>query len=213
VPTGRAAWPSRTNVRHPAAQVLTAQPFVLDGLPGPGRAGHGRWQGVDAPSARAASLASSAALPVPARRHRGRGPRPLRWTLRRPPAYPFAGRERRSRWSCPFVGPVSRKNRGRLAPLGGSGAARPQGALRAIDSSACPRSWRTCGPRRLRRQSQAGVVATQGGAAEGPQPRATRGSSVAVGSVRAPLAGLDLHRRGRRLPATGARGHHTRRPS
>jgi hypothetical protein len=66
VPTGRAAWPSRTNVRHPAAQVLTAQPFVLDGLPGPGRAGHGRWQGVDAPSARAASLASSAALPVPA---------------------------------------------------------------------------------------------------------------------------------------------------
>jgi len=33
------------------------------------------------------------------------------------------------------------------APLG-SGAARPSGALRAIDSTACPRSWRTCGPRR-----------------------------------------------------------------
>jgi hypothetical protein len=27
-------------------------------------------------------------------------------------------------------------------------------ALRAIDSSGRPRSWRTCGPRRLRRQSQ-----------------------------------------------------------
>jgi hypothetical protein len=37
----------------------------------------------------------------------------------------------------------------------GSGAAAPQGALRAIDPSACPRSWRTFGPRRLRRQSQA----------------------------------------------------------
>jgi hypothetical protein len=37
----------------------------------------------------------------------------------------------------------------------GSGAARPSGALRAIDSTAWPRSWRTCGPRRLRRQSQA----------------------------------------------------------
>jgi len=32
---GRAARPSRTNVRHPAtAQVPTARPFVLDGLPG-----------------------------------------------------------------------------------------------------------------------------------------------------------------------------------
>jgi hypothetical protein len=38
---------------------------VLDGLPGTPSAGHGRWQGGDAPSARAASLASSAALPRP----------------------------------------------------------------------------------------------------------------------------------------------------
>ena len=37
----------------------------------------------------------------------------------------------------------------------GSGAAAPGGALRAINSSARPRSWRTFGPRRLRRPSQA----------------------------------------------------------
>jgi hypothetical protein len=35
VPAGRDARPSRANVRHPAAaQLPTAQPFVLDGLPG-----------------------------------------------------------------------------------------------------------------------------------------------------------------------------------
>jgi hypothetical protein len=34
-PAGRDAWPSRTNIRHhAAAQLPTAQPFVLDGLPG-----------------------------------------------------------------------------------------------------------------------------------------------------------------------------------
>jgi hypothetical protein len=45
-----------------------------------------------------------------------------------------------------------------------SGAARPSGALRAIDSTAWPRSRRTCGPRRLRRRSPPDLVATQGGA-------------------------------------------------
>jgi hypothetical protein len=38
----------------------------LTACPGPRLAGHGRWRGGYAPSARAASLASSAALPVPA---------------------------------------------------------------------------------------------------------------------------------------------------
>jgi hypothetical protein len=61
----------------------------------------------------------------------------------------------------PLVGPVGRNNRARLAPLGGSGAARPSGALRAIDSTACPRSWQAFGLRRLRRQSQPALVATQ----------------------------------------------------
>ena len=39
-------------------------------------------------------------------------------------------------------------------PLRGSGAAAPGGALCAIDASARPRFWRTCGPRILRRQSE-----------------------------------------------------------
>jgi hypothetical protein len=66
---GRDARRSSANVRLPAAaQASTAQPFVLDRLPGTRpAAGHGRWRVRDAPSARAASLASSAALPVPAR--------------------------------------------------------------------------------------------------------------------------------------------------
>jgi hypothetical protein len=152
VPAGRAARRSRATVRHPAtAQLLTVQPFALDGLPGTTPRRLRSVAGRDAPSARAASLVSSAALAVSARRHRGRGPQPLRWTLRgtlrRPPAYPL------HRPGAPF--PL-------VMPLGG--AERPQGALRAIDSSACPRSWRTCGPRRLRRQSEPALVATDGAA-------------------------------------------------
>jgi hypothetical protein len=38
-------------------------------------------------------------------------------------------------------------------------------ALRAIDPSACPRSWRTFGPRRLRRQSQPELASTRRGMA------------------------------------------------
>jgi hypothetical protein len=60
---------------------------------------------------------------------------------------PFACRTADYRWSC---------------PPRGSGAAAPAGALRAIDSTARPRSWRPCGPRRLRRQSKLDLVATQG---------------------------------------------------
>jgi hypothetical protein len=37
----------------------------------------------------------------------------------------------------------------------------PSGALGAIDASARPRSWRTCGPRRLRGQSMPALLATQ----------------------------------------------------
>jgi hypothetical protein len=50
-------------------------------------------------------------------------------------------------------------------PPRGSGAAAPGGALRAIDASARPRSWRPCGPRRLRRQSHLPRSPTHGGAA------------------------------------------------
>jgi hypothetical protein len=67
VPAGRAARRSRANVRHPAAaQARTASPFALDGLPGITLRRHRRWRVRDAPSARAASLASSAAPTVPA---------------------------------------------------------------------------------------------------------------------------------------------------
>ena len=63
VPAGHDTRLSGANVRYPAAaQVEAGMPFDLDGLPGPRPAGHGRWRGGDAPSARAASLASSAAL-------------------------------------------------------------------------------------------------------------------------------------------------------
>src|SRR5512133_668146 len=48
----------------------------------------------------------------------------------------------------------------RMAPLGGSGAAAPSGALRAINPSARPRLWRTFGPRHLRWQSQPDLTAT-----------------------------------------------------
>jgi hypothetical protein len=71
------------------------------------------------------------------------GGHPFRWSEEGPTptlAYPAPNVTARSCWLCPF---------------GGSGAAAPQGALRAIDPSARPRSWRTFGPRRLRRQSQA----------------------------------------------------------
>jgi hypothetical protein len=151
------------------------QPFVLDGPPGTPPAGHGRWQGADAPSARAASLASSAALPHPP----GGSVYPAQLGGGDPYGNPYVNAygipcaaggvplasvaEGVYPAQCPFGGPVGRKNRGRLAPLRGSGAARPQGALRAIDPSACPRSWRTYGPRRLRRQSQPDLAATQGG--------------------------------------------------
>jgi hypothetical protein len=119
----------------------------LTARPGPRRAGHGRWGVKDAPSARAASLASSAALPVPARCRRGRGPRPP--TLdptRNPTLDPTpATRVPPRRPGAPFwlVRPprgASRPQKPRpTSPPRGSGAARPGGALRAIDSTACPR--------------------------------------------------------------------------
>jgi hypothetical protein len=65
VQLGQDARRSSANVRHPAtAQVRTVQPFALDGPPGTTPASHSPWWVVDAPSARAASLASSAALPT-----------------------------------------------------------------------------------------------------------------------------------------------------
>jgi hypothetical protein len=108
----------------------------------------------DAPSARAASLASSAALPV-SRRSAWRG-------RVGPYASPYAARSRTPSWLRRRVRAghalrgASRPQQPRpTGPPWGNGARLPQGALRAIDSSAGARSWRTYSPRRLRRQSQA----------------------------------------------------------
>jgi hypothetical protein len=183
---GRDARRSRANVRHPAAaQAPTAQPFVLDGLPGtrPCRprsvAGRGRTFG-------ACCFAGNLRGPG--------GPGPAQvppWPRRSTPT---------------LVGtlvptPATRvppRRPGAPFPLGmpprGSGVAAPGGALRAIDASARPRSWRTCGPRRLRRQSQPGLVATQGARA-GPGRASVPGALGCTAGVRA--AGLSPSR-GRR---------------
>ena len=117
---GRAARRSRANVRHPRPRRLGRRAHSpLTACPRPRLAGHGRWRGGDAPSALAASLASSAALLGPAQAALGQG----------------------------RLGPTSFPTR--------------SGALRAIDSTARPRLGPAFGRRRLRRQSQRAVVATQ----------------------------------------------------
>ena len=140
--------------------------------------------GGDAPSARAASLASSAALPVRAQAHRGRGC----WTPTSTPTststrarcVPLPGWTAASPLAVPPRG-ASRPQKPRpTSPPRGSGAAAPSGALRAIDPSARPRSWRTCGPRRLRRQSEPDLVATH----RGTHARRAATRAVAPGHAR-----------------------------
>jgi len=79
--------------------------------------------------------------------------------LRAPAAYPsLAGR--RIITGHALVGPSAAQPAADW-PHRGGGAAAPSGALRAFHPSARPRSWRTFGPRRLRRQSQRALVITQ----------------------------------------------------
>jgi hypothetical protein len=155
VQLGRDARRSSTNVRHPATtQVQRRSHSRLTARPAPRPPATCRGGVVDAPSARAASLASSAALP------------------RRPgdPAHPpqlGGGDPYVNGYVNPYVIPYAlgvrtpgSGSQGCLSSteaLRGRGAAAPQGALRAIDPSA-PRSWRTYGPRRLRRQSKPALV-------------------------------------------------------
>ena len=111
--------------------------------------------GEDAPSAHAASLASSAVQPVPCR---------SAW--RGPYASPYAARSRTPLGSgrgfvlfMPVVGPVDRKKLQPTGPRewrGRTGWRGRAGWCASLDdSSARPRSWRTFGPRRLRQPSQA----------------------------------------------------------
>ena len=109
----------------------------------------------------------------------------------------FAGQAHQC-WSVPLRG-ASQPQKPRLTgPPRGSGASARQGALRAIDSFRRSRSWRTCGPRRLRRQSQPPLTITQGGAARWrPLPRpgrkiASRGWLIGVSAILADLRRLCL---------------------
>jgi hypothetical protein len=125
-------------------------------------AGHGPWQGW---GRFFGACCFAGKLRSPAREPGGaahpallRGLHPYGIPTRRG-GVPLLSRASTSVQVMPLVGPVGRKNRGRLAPLRGSGAAAPGGALRAIDPSARPRSWPAFGPRRLRRQSQPDLAA------------------------------------------------------
>jgi hypothetical protein len=52
-----------------------------------------------------------------------------------------------------------------MAPLGGVERPRRKVRFARLIHAARPRSWRTCGPRRLRRQFESDLAATQGGSA------------------------------------------------
>ena len=128
---------------------------------------------VDAPSARAASLASSAALPRPPGDGRTRPGFEAADSPGIPPGIPPAtdGGGHRSPLTRlaagqdPCGGPVGRKPRGRLAPLGG--VERPRRKVRfARLIHRRVRAFRQAfGLRRLRRHSDADRIATQGGGA------------------------------------------------
>jgi hypothetical protein len=147
VPVGRDARRSGANVRYPAAaQVEARMPFALDGLPGPRPAGHGRWQGEDAPSARAVSLASSAALlNAP-----GDSAYPARWRVAAPTSFStsFSTSTPTSfptRWGCvPLASLASASVL--VSPL--RGAARPSGAIRipTAGNKECRRTGRGLSP-------------------------------------------------------------------
>jgi hypothetical protein len=132
---------------------------------------------VDAPSARAASLASSAALPHPPAtaptRPSSRAADPPGIPPVNPPVIPPATdggghpspRTRIGPAQCPFGGPVGRKPRGRLAPLGG--VERPRRVVRfaRLIHRRVRALGQAFGLRRLRRHADADRIVTQGGGA------------------------------------------------
>jgi len=153
-----------------------SSPFVLDGLPGTTPACHSRWSVVGRAFGACCFAGKLRSPAPPAGEPRVSGLTPGSLPYGNPYAVPYAypygnGYARRVRTpgsggrgylssSVPLRG-ASQPQKPRLTgPTRGSGADAPSGALRAIDSSARPRSWRTYGPRRLRRQSQPALVAT-----------------------------------------------------
>jgi hypothetical protein len=127
---------------------------------------------MDAPSARAAALASSAAS--------RQVPGLLRLGVLDPPGNPHVNPpgippatdgggspsplERIGAGQVPFGGPVGRKNRGRLAPLGGVVRPRRKERFARLIDRRVRAFGRTFGPRRLRRRSERVRIATGGGA-------------------------------------------------
>ena len=97
----------------------------------------------------------------------------------------------------PLVGPVGRTNRGRLAPLGG--VERPRRVVRfaRLIHRRVRASWRTFGPRRLRRQSDADHIVTQRGdrSIDGVSTQARSGglrwASVTQNALRFRLLGFE----------------------
>jgi hypothetical protein len=131
--------------------------------------------GMDAPSARAASLASSAALsrppgddPHPAQLPGGDSPgNPPVIPPGIPPATDGGGYRsplaRIAAAQVPFGGPVGRTNRGRLAPLGGVVQPRRVVRFARLVHRRGRAFWQAFGLRRLRRQIDAARIAAQGG--------------------------------------------------
>jgi hypothetical protein len=132
---------------------------------------------VDAPSARAASLASSAALPRPPvdglTRPNSEAADPPGNPPVIPPVIPPAtdGGGHPTLLAAvrpgqgPFGGPVGRKNRGRLAPLGGVERPRRKERFARLIHRRVRAFWQAFGLRRLRRQIDADRIAPQGGGA------------------------------------------------
>src|SRR5829696_3351658 len=154
----------------------------LTACPGPRRAGHGRWR----VGTRLRRVLLRWQAPQPWRSRPGTTPAEavdptLVGTLvpTRDPTPPTRVPPRLLGDPSPLVMPPS-----------GSGASARQGALRAIDSFRRSRFWRTFGPRRLRRQSQPGSVATQALAAAGAG-RSTPHGSADDGSPRGRQGGTD----------------------
>jgi hypothetical protein len=96
------------------------------------------------------------------------GPRPLRESLRRPPAYPSPPMRRVRPGYAPSWGQSAAKTAADWPPSGG--VERPRRVVRftRLMQRRSRAFWRTCGPRRLRRQSQPVLAAMHGDTADVP---------------------------------------------
>jgi hypothetical protein len=155
-PNSPAGWCRLRRPPDPAADE-SSRPIALDRDPGQPPATRPRTVAGWGRAFGACCFAGKLRSPAPPL---GRQPHPAQPGGGDPYASPYASPYAR-RWRTPSIprSPASLQ----LSSLRGSGASARQGALRAVDSFRRSRSWRTCGPRRLRRQSKPALAATQGG--------------------------------------------------